>query len=227
MKALNRFLILIHGFLLFAALLVRFFLTGRVLVETPKDGTLLGLSFLLFFLIIMGVSFGTFIVITVRFYKNLFSDEGYLTRTLPVTSGQHLLSKTIAGSIWASLDMILLLASFYIISATPFVVDAFNSNKDLILRELGVTGKYAGVYGRYFGRTLILPDHQRYYQCAHDLCFHHTWAVILRPPHPGSRGFLFCPYHGRIRHILCRHGNLWIVLGYILDCKQFCPASGL
>ena len=42
MKALNRFLILIHGFLLFAALLVRFFLTGRVLVETPKDGTLLG-----------------------------------------------------------------------------------------------------------------------------------------------------------------------------------------
>ena len=125
MKALNRFLILIHGFLLFAALLVR--------------------SFLLFFLIIMSVSFGTFIVIAVRFYKNLFSDEGYLTRTLPVTSGQHLLSKTIAGSIWASLDMILLLASFYIISATPFVVDAFNSNKDLILRELGVTGKYAGV----------------------------------------------------------------------------------
>ncbi len=145
MKALNRFLILIHGFLLFAALLVRFFLTGRVLVETPKDGTLLGLSFLLFFLIIMGVSFGTFIVITVRFYKNLFSDEGYLTRTLPVTSGQHLLSKTIAGSIWGSLDMILLLASFYIISATPFVVDAFNSNKDQILREMGVTGKYAGV----------------------------------------------------------------------------------
>lgn len=89
MKALNRFLILIHGFLLFAALLVRFFLTGRVLVETPKDGTLLGLSFLLFFLIIMGVSFGTFIVITVRFYKNLFSDEGYLTRTLPVTSGHQ------------------------------------------------------------------------------------------------------------------------------------------
>ena len=145
MKSLNRFLILIHGFLLFAALLVRFFLTGRVLVETPKNGTLLGLSFLLFFLIIMGVSFGTFIVITVRFYKNLFSDEGYLTRTLPVTSGQHLLSKTIAGSIWGSLDMILLLASFYIISATPFVVDAFNSNKDQILRELGVTGKYAGV----------------------------------------------------------------------------------
>lgn len=31
MKALNRFLILIHGFLLFAALLVRFFLTGACL----------------------------------------------------------------------------------------------------------------------------------------------------------------------------------------------------
>ena len=101
MKALNRFLILIHGFLLFAALLVRFFLTGRVLVETPKDGTLLGLSFLLFFLIIMGVSFGTFIVITVRFYKNLFSDEATLParfrspaasiccpRRLPAASGE-------------------------------------------------------------------------------------------------------------------------------------------
>lgn len=145
MKALNRFLIIIHGFLIFAALLVRFFLTGRVLAGTPKDGTLLGLSFLLFFLIIMGVSFGTFIVIAVRFYKNLFSDEGYLTRTLPVTSGQHLLSKTIAGSIWGSLDMVLLLVSFYIVAATPFVVSSFNSNKDLILREFGFTGKYAGV----------------------------------------------------------------------------------
>lgn len=228
MKALNRFLILIHGFLLFAALLVRFFLTGRVLVETPKDGTLLGLSFLLFFLIIMSVSFGTFIVIAVRFYKNLFSDEGYLTRTLPVTSGQHLLSKTIAGSIWASLDMILLLASFYIISATPFVVDAFNSNKDLILRELGGDWQICRcLYGRYYSRDDFLPGHQRHHQRNHDLCFHYTRAAILRPSYPWSRGFLFCSYHGRIRHILCRHGNLWIVLGYVPDRKQFRPAGRL
>lgn len=41
----------------------------------------------------------TFILIFSRFYKNFFTDEGYLTFTLPVTKGQLLFSKIITGTL--------------------------------------------------------------------------------------------------------------------------------
>lgn len=41
----------------------------------------------------------TLVLIFVRFYKNFFSDEGYLTFTLPVTRRQLLLSKVLSGTL--------------------------------------------------------------------------------------------------------------------------------
>ena len=41
-----------------------------------------------------------FVAIFARFYKNFFSDEGYLTFTLPVTTRQLLLSKLFASVLW-------------------------------------------------------------------------------------------------------------------------------
>ena len=41
-----------------------------------------------------------FVVIFARFYKNFFSDEGYLTFTLPVTTRQLMLSKLFASVLW-------------------------------------------------------------------------------------------------------------------------------
>lgn len=40
-----------------------------------------------------------FVLIVIRFYKNLFTAEGYLMFTLPVTETQHLLAKLIAGTV--------------------------------------------------------------------------------------------------------------------------------
>lgn len=42
------------------------------------------------------------IFVFVRFYKNLVSDEGYLTFTLPVTSNQIIMSKLTSGFVWTS-----------------------------------------------------------------------------------------------------------------------------
>lgn len=145
MKSLSRFLVIIHIILLISAVLGRVFLTGRI--EFTSEGlnlnsTLLGLSFLLFFVIFMSVSFGTYIIIAVRFYKNLFSDEGYLTRTLPVTPGAHLLSKTIAGFIWSAIDTLLIFLSMWIIIATPSVVNAFEENKAEVLDLMGFSNSF-------------------------------------------------------------------------------------
>ena len=57
----------------------------------------------------------TEIFIYVRFYQNLFSDEGYLTFTLPVRRRDILNSKIISGLIVNSLTVILLLAEILVI----------------------------------------------------------------------------------------------------------------
>lgn len=41
-----------------------------------------------------------------RFYKNMLSDEGYLSFTLPVTVSQHLWSKVIASCVWTVVSII-------------------------------------------------------------------------------------------------------------------------
>lgn len=145
LKSLNRILIILHAFLLLMTVLLRIFVTGRIKLDSDFDNLLFGLSVLAYSLMITGITFGTSIVIAVRFYKSLFSDEGYLSRTLPVTMEQHLLSKTVAGSLWGWIDYILILVSLYIGVVTPEFLRLYNANQDEILRQLGFTGKYASV----------------------------------------------------------------------------------
>lgn len=47
----------------------------------------------------------TFAMVVWRFYRNLFTDEGYLTLTLPATAGQLAASKILAGLIWAAVNI--------------------------------------------------------------------------------------------------------------------------
>lgn len=147
MKALNRFLVLIHAFLLLAAICGRFFITSKIYFSAEEDTPfgisqfLLSLSLLLFVAVICAANFGTIIIIAIRFYKNLYSDEGYLTHTLPISKGIHLLSKTISGSIWFLIDSVLLLCSLWIVIFTPSLSAALNENKAEILDALGISNE--------------------------------------------------------------------------------------
>ena len=87
------------------------------------------------------MSFGTSIIIAVRFYKNLFSDEGYLTNTLPVTKGMHLLSKTIAGSLWCLIDTLLICLCAYILMAVPVITEPLSAHWDEFIHLLGFQGQ--------------------------------------------------------------------------------------
>lgn len=59
----------------------------------------------------------TAVLVYSRFYKNFFTDEGYLTFTLPVSRSQLLLSKTANAVIWS-----VLLFAFWIICSLPFAI---------------------------------------------------------------------------------------------------------
>lgn len=68
------------------------------------------LAILTYLFSLIGVMWGTFIYIAVHFYRNMYSDQGYLTHTLPVSVHQLLGSKILVNGIWlflVTLGMIL------------------------------------------------------------------------------------------------------------------------
>lgn len=68
---------------------------------------------------IIAIVMVTFILMIMRFYKNLMTDEGYLTFTLPVKSYQLINSKLILSVLWNTASFVAVLASIYIVVATP------------------------------------------------------------------------------------------------------------
>lgn len=85
---------------------------GCILLSTrifdTDTGFLLAIPLLaLYLLSIIAFSFITLVYIYVRFYKNLFTAEGYLMHTLPVTRTQLFHSKLIVGHSWFLLNSLL------------------------------------------------------------------------------------------------------------------------
>lgn len=70
--------------------------------DIAAGGIMAGLVMLVVVSYIAIVAYGViaFVVIIARFYSNLFTDEGYLTFTLPVKTGTIYDSKLLAGSVW-------------------------------------------------------------------------------------------------------------------------------
>ena len=175
LRSLNRFLIILHGFLLLMTIFLRIFITGQIHLSTDTDGFLFGLAIVMYTLLITGITFGTSIVIVVRFYRNLFSDEGYLSQTLPVTPGQHLLAKTISGSIWAMIDYVFILASLYIGIATPAFMELFYENQGELMKELGFTGKYADVTA---GQIILVLLISGFIGCVGNIVMYYASIVL-------------------------------------------------
>ena len=134
MKSLNRFLPVLHLFILLSSIMIRVFITGRIKPQTSSEQTdiLIILCYVLYFTMITALSTGTYLIAGIRFYKNMFSDEGYL-------------SKTIAGSIWAMVNMCFVYLCSYVVIWTPYIKSVVEENKDDILQEFGFVGKYAGL----------------------------------------------------------------------------------
>lgn len=55
---------------------------------------------MIYMIMLVGVLYGMLIYVAVHFYKTMYTDQGYLTHTLPVTKHQILGSKILTGGIW-------------------------------------------------------------------------------------------------------------------------------
>lgn len=95
-----------------------------------------------------------------RFYKNFFTDEGYLTFTLPVKRSQLLNSKLIVSTTTTLLTTLVIIIDVLIMFCVGFYKDIFskdylNSFENDFLKEF-FSDEYLGYYFLYFIEALVL-----------------------------------------------------------------------
>lgn len=73
---------------------------GAVALAYEDKVTVLGTVAIFSILFAIMAPLSIIILVAIHYHKKFFSDEAYLTFTLPATPGQHLASKMISGSIW-------------------------------------------------------------------------------------------------------------------------------
>lgn len=58
------------------------------------------LTLIMYVIMLVAVNYGILIYLAVHFYRTMYTDQGYLTHTLPVTKHQLLISKLLVSSLW-------------------------------------------------------------------------------------------------------------------------------
>lgn len=83
-------------------------------------------AIMFYIMLLVGVVYATYIYLIVRFYRTMYTDEGYLLHTLPVSKHQILISKILVSSVWVYLVDLAVFVSvaFFIIS----VINIFTPN---------------------------------------------------------------------------------------------------
>lgn len=113
MRALSKLLIIAHIPLILLAFVLRFTVVDALSQFGGNDSftILAGALLLLFFCYLTIVAFLTEIYFAYYTYKNLFSDQGYLTLTLPATPVQQVGAKVLSGTIWVLIDQLVIYLS--------------------------------------------------------------------------------------------------------------------
>lgn len=125
-RAISRIILPMFIVFLCAAMLmsIGFMLDGRVfhLTQSNEDGILtilFGLAEVLIglglVLLMAAINIAVFVMIVHRFYVSFFTDEGYLTFTLPLTMDCHLMIKIVSMFLWTILSVIVTLIGSLII----------------------------------------------------------------------------------------------------------------
>ena len=76
----------------------------------------------------------TTIVAVVRFYQGMYSNEGYLSHTLPVTPTQHILSKLIVSVLFELGSLFAIFLSFCVVTLGELNIEIFKAGVFLLRR---------------------------------------------------------------------------------------------
>lgn len=100
-------------------------------IGLPLSGVMM---ILLFYFAMIATGLGITIYFAVRYYKNMYTDEGYLTHTLPVSARQLLLNKVITMSAWNFIGGLAVIVSIILFGVVTFL--SLASKDSTFAREL-------------------------------------------------------------------------------------------
>lgn len=101
---------------------------------------IIGLYVFAYVLILIASSVVTYFMMASRFYKSIFTDEGYLTNTLPITADQKLLSRFLIFLAWILINILCIVGSIAFL-LTPLFAEALQQTggtMELFQKELGI-----------------------------------------------------------------------------------------
>ncbi|NLL78685.1 MAG: hypothetical protein GX234_02550 [Clostridiales bacterium] len=138
-RAVNKVLLLINSFTVLLTL-IGCLTFASPLWEFESDYTifLAMSSVIIYYVAILAISLFTYVYLAVRFYKNLYTDEGYLMHTLPVTPRELILSKAITAFCWELITVLLICFSVCAILGSAYLKFGMESLGDIrdIFNEL-------------------------------------------------------------------------------------------
>lgn len=157
-KSVSGLLLILHGILLAYTLIGRIgiafglskygdTLTGSV---TEAYGIVSGIYILIYVFFILAIMVVTGVYLAARFHKNLFSDEGYLTHTLPVSPAKIMWSKILVSWAWIVIDAVFVVASIMMLVLFKQTFEPF---KNVVCEFFSIL---AGVYGMQNQVLMIL-----------------------------------------------------------------------
>lgn len=73
------------------------------------------MTLFMWILLLIGLSYGMIIYLGVHFYRTMYTDQGYLTHTLPVKKNQLLISKILVGGLWELIITVLVILSVMVV----------------------------------------------------------------------------------------------------------------
>ena len=118
--ATGRFLIPMYLILLVIALFDR--LVINLDIFHGVLGVVPGFLTMAYIVSIIAIIVVTFVLLVMRFYKNLLGEEGYLMFTLPVRTDHLITTKLISAMVWTFLSIIAVVASLLIAFASPDIM---------------------------------------------------------------------------------------------------------
>lgn len=152
-KAVGKVLAIMHVALILMAIIGKIMLSIDVLREAwPMWSALL----CLYVISVIAVGVGTHIYLAMRFYKNMYTDEGYLSFTLPVKPWEHIFSKTLVSSIWILIDGVVIAASILILVMYKGMGTDFLQGWNELMLELASDGVFVSWKVIQFIITAIL-----------------------------------------------------------------------
>lgn len=123
-KAMSRYLLPIHFIGLLLAVCGGFLFT--MFADKELNTEIIVFVMLGTILIFMALSFGTIFLVAIQYYSSLFSDEAYLTHTLPVKKTSILQAKIVLGSMWIFIDGLICTAGIFMWTIPFLPEDALN-----------------------------------------------------------------------------------------------------